>query len=141
MITKTCECGVVFEYEPVVGFPDKRKYCDACKVRKKQEWDAKTNGNLGLTTPVNKPVSAQSEQQIPSKTLPATGNEVAQETGNFQSTVWNHNVRPHSSEIGRVGNRHKVYWETLKELNELIKGLVDAGYLSEEEVKAFKPEQ
>ena len=65
---------------------------------------------------------------------------IQKETGNFQSTVWNHNLRPHSYEIGKIGNRHKVYWETLDELKELIDGLVDAGYLSDEEVKAFKSE-
>ena len=120
MITKTCpRCNISFDYEPVVGFPDKRLYCNTCKVRKKAEWDAKQNG----TVPVNPLLNG-----LPTK-VPATGNEVTPENGNFQSTVWNHQVRPHSSEMGPAGNRHKIYWETVEELKAEIQELRDAGLM------------
>ena len=35
------ECTNAFSYEPPVGYPDKRKYCDPCGVRSKEMWNAK----------------------------------------------------------------------------------------------------
>lgn len=41
MIQKQCaRCGALFSYEPPVGFPDKRKYCDVCGPIKKAEYEA-----------------------------------------------------------------------------------------------------
>ncbi len=118
MITKTCECGVVFEYEPVVGYPDKRKYCDTCKVRKKAEWDSKTGNPLITTsTPVIPPVPAVNSVDI------------AKETGTFQSTVWNHKVSANSYEVGKADNRFKLYFETPAELKAKMQELRDAGLM------------
>jgi hypothetical protein len=60
MITKTCECGTVFEYEPNPNFPDKRKYCAKCSTEKKASYEAKMNGTPqaapGDNFPIEKPV-------------------------------------------------------------------------------------
>ena len=132
MITKTCECGIAFEYEPVVGYPDKRKYCDACKVRKKAEWDAKTNANLGLTTPVNnpQPVKTEYEQKVGEPLCKEhLKNSVKAENGEYQSTVYNRTVAANSYEVGTAGNRFKLYFETPAELKAKMQELRDAGLM------------
>ena len=41
MKTINCaECGVDFQYEPPKGYPDKRKYCDPCGVKRKEQYNA-----------------------------------------------------------------------------------------------------
>lgn len=122
MITKTCECGVVFEYEPPKNFADNRKYCDKCRDRKKAEYEARMNPSNPIPAtpqPVNAPVQK----------VPATGNEVVPETGNFQSTVWNHTVAANSYEVGTAGNRFKLYFETPAELKAKMQELRDAGLM------------
>ena len=133
MITKTCECGVVFEYEPPKNFADNRKYCNACRDRKKAEYEAKQAGVKPTYIAQPEPVNAPVEK------IPAVNTvDIAKETGNFQSTVWNHQVRPHSSEMGPAGNRHKIYWETVEELKVEIRKLVSAGLM--EDPCPFVPE-
>ena len=126
MITKTCECGIVFEYEPVVGYPDKRKYCDTCKVRKKNEWDAKQNQELPPTPAQPVPVKTEYEMKVKK---PLYAEHLAKETGNFQSTVWNHTVAANSYEVGTAGNRFKLYFETPAELKAKMQELRDAGLM------------
>ncbi len=123
MITKICECGIRFEYEPPKNYPDNRKYCDKCADRKKAEWDARQNPTA-QPVPVNPSV-----EKIPST------NGIAQETGNFQSTVWNHTVAANSYEWGKADNRHKVYYETIEELEAKVKAI-----LSSPELNLFVPE-
>ncbi|KKK92673.1 hypothetical protein LCGC14_2700590 [marine sediment metagenome] len=123
MINKNCEeynCAVEFSYEPNPNFPDKRKYCDFHSAARKASYNAKQNAPSNPTPPV-----------------PATENEIVPETGTSQSTVWNHSVAANSYEVGKVGNRHKIYWETIEELVGKLSMLEDAGLLDREE---FKPE-
>ena len=140
MITKTCECGVVFEYEPPKNYPDNRKYCNKCADRKKAEWDAKQGQKVIVEAQMPVPLP----QPVPVEKVPfgnATGlttPNLKAETGDFQSTVWNHQVRPHSSEMGPAGNRHKIYWETVEELKVEIRKLVSAGLM--EDPYPFIPE-
>ncbi len=132
MITKTCPCGIVFEYTPnnPAGTVDGRKYCDPCRARRKVEEQVRDNQQLPSTQSPQVPANPL-QNGLPK--VPATGNEnmgiIAPETGNFQSTVWNHQVRPHSSEMGPAGNRHKIYWETVEELKAKMQELRDAGLM------------
>lgn len=138
MITKTCECGVVFEYEPPKNFADNRKYCDKCRDRKKAEYEARMNPSNPIPAtpqPVNAPVQK----------VPATGNEVVPETGNFQSTVWNHEVEGNIYKFGVMGKagqkfyEHRIKYETPEDLKMKLADLGFAGFTFEE-VEEFKPE-
>ena len=41
MKTINCaECKADFNYEPPKGYPDKRKYCDPCGVKRKEQYNA-----------------------------------------------------------------------------------------------------
>ena len=41
MKTINCaECKAEFNYEPPKGYPDKRKYCDPCDVKKNEQYNA-----------------------------------------------------------------------------------------------------
>ena len=43
MKTINCEeCNVLYQYEPVKGYPDKRKYCANCSESKQKQWESKT---------------------------------------------------------------------------------------------------
>ncbi len=126
MITKNCaKCGQVFEYIPVVGYPDKRKYCDNCKAINDAEYLARQKQPVEQNGPVNAPVQK----------IPATGNELVPETGTFQSTVWTHVVAANSYEVGKVGDRFKLYFETPEELQAKIAELKRMGFMKDE----FKP--
>ena len=46
---KCAECNTDYTYEPVKGYPDKRKYCANCSEKKKATWDAKSNGEPTAT--------------------------------------------------------------------------------------------
>ena len=51
MKTINCaECNKEVQYEPVKGYPDKRKYCFSCSEKKKQTWEAKTEPTVSGTT-------------------------------------------------------------------------------------------
>ena len=117
MIQKICpDCNTMFEYEPVQGYPDKRIYCDKDKARRKTEWDAK-QGIQKQAPPIHK------ELNVP--TLKA-------ENGEYQSTVYNRNIAANSYEVGKVGNRFKLYFEDVKELQDKIKELKEANLWIEE---------
>ena len=131
MTTKNCvKCNVEFTYEHKnPQYPDNRKYCDSCKKINDAAYAASlkpSNPIPAQPVPVNAPVEK----------VPATVNEVVPERGNFQSTVWNHSVAANSSELGKIGDRHKIYWETVEELNKKKADLQASGFLQEE----FKPE-
>ncbi len=123
MTTKNCvKCGDYFEYVAPIGRPDNRKYCDPCSKLKKAEYEASQNRPVEQNGPVNAPVQK----------IPATGNEVAPEKGNFQSTVWAHAVAANSYEVGKVGDRFKLYFETPQELQGKIAELKRMGFMQEE---------
>jgi len=61
--TRICDnCGKEFSYEPPVGYPDKRKYCDECSAIKKAEWAAKQ----GQTSPQPQKVQPEAPKQAKS---------------------------------------------------------------------------
>ena len=70
---------------------------------------------------------ADSQGNTPAQT------DIKKETGEFQSTVWNHAIAPNSYEVGKAGCRFKLYFETVKELQEKIAELKLAGLLDEAE--------
>ncbi|KKL04646.1 hypothetical protein LCGC14_2613950, partial [marine sediment metagenome] len=124
MITKTCECGIVFEYEPPKNYPDRRKYCNACKFKKEEEYQARQN-----------PVPAGQAQPVPTEYEQKVGeplykehlkNSVKAENGEYQSTVYNRTVAANSYEVGTAGNRFKLYFETPAELKAKMQELRDA---------------
>ena len=127
MINKTCECGISFSYEANPNYPDRRKYCDKCSAEKKASYEARQTSQV-------LPKEAEGKTLI---NIPAKGNEVEKETGTFQSTVWNHSVAGNSYEIGPVGNRFKIYFETVDELKIKINELKLAGLL-DNEIRNFK---
>lgn len=126
MVTKQCEsCKIAFAYEPNPNFPDRRKYCDVCSLAKKAQWEAKQNG-----TPIASPMpSANTTTQT---SVPASSSTVEEETGKFQSTVWTHNVKANSYEVGSAGKRHKIYYDTVEELASHMDSLKEAGLLEED---------
>ncbi len=109
MAQKNCEeCKTLFEYQPPVGFPDKRKYCDACSAKKKAEWESKKQEKV----PENAPKQAQTQ--------------ISQHDVVIQRTD-----KPHSLEIGKAGQRHKIYYNDVAELKAHIELLKNAGLYEE----------
>ena len=121
MIQKICpDCNTMFEYEPVQGYPDKRIYCDKDKARRKTEWDAKQG----------KPTQAPAIQQNSiAENLMAKHAEIEAENGKYQSTVYNRTVAANSYEVGKVGNRFKLYFEDAKELQAKMTELKKSGLM------------
>ena len=135
MTTKNCvKCGLVFEYTPVVGRPDNRKYCDPCSKLKKAEYEASQNRPVEQNAPVNAPV-VKPGILAPDSQEREQPNRIAKENGNFQSTVWTHAVAANSYEVGKVGDRFKLYFETPQELQGKIAELKALGFMKDE----FKP--
>lgn len=127
MITKNCEeetCRKSFNYTPNTNFPDKRKYCDSCSANKRAQWNANQQFK-----PIAQPEPVNPEVLKIGQPKPLTNVEVAKETGTFQSTVWNHQVGSNSYEVGQVGNRFKLYFETPAELKAKMQQLRDAGLM------------
>ena len=130
MITKTCECGDEFTYEPVVGYPDKRKYCPPCKVRKKAEWDNKQQYQASADTqPGAQPVPVNPKLVKVPFGKPIQTPDVKAENGEYQSTVYNRTVSANSYEVGTAGNRFKLYFETPADLKAKMQELRDAGLM------------
>ena len=108
MANKNCElCNESFTYEPVQGYPDKRKYCDKCSAFKKAQWEAKQNvapvGNMPVV-PQAQPVQEAKHEVILTRT-----------------------DKPHSFEFGKAGQRHKIYYNNVADLNMQIAELINAG--------------
>ncbi len=99
--------------------------CDTCAKVDEEAYKASQQPAQPIAQP--EPVNPEVERP----------GEIAKETGNFQSTVWNHDVGANSSELGKIGDRHKIYWETVQELLDKRLDLIKAGFLQEE----FKPEK
>ena len=134
MITKICpKCGVGFQYEPPKNFTDNRKYCDTCKAINDAAYKASQNQPSSTGVP------------IPAVPDPVKPGEIAAETGDYQSTVWNHTVAANSYKWGVMGKagqkffEHKVYYETIEELDDKIKALGGPDHIYVEE--EFKPER
>ena len=111
MVNKICaKCGKPFSYEPNPNYPDKRKYCDKCGAEKKAEYEAKQKAE-------NPPVQSTAQaQQTKIGVVP-------------HSEVINYKDKPHSYEFGKPASRHKIYYNTTKELYEQIEALSVAGLL------------
>ena len=122
MICNKCQKNEVPTY--------RKTKCDECAKADEAAWNAKQGEQLTgqVQAPVTQPVPANP----PVQKIPATGNELVPETGNFQSTVWTHSVRPHSYEIGKPSEttaRTKLYFETPSELKAMIQDMRDAGLM------------
>ena len=118
MISKNCaECNNIFQYEPPTNYPDKRKYCDPCSNKKAEEWNAKQGVQV---VPKGTPVNLAEKPKVKA------------ENGDYQQTVYNRTVAANSYEVGRVGNRFKLYFETVEELQAKIRELKDSGLWQED---------
>ncbi|KKN18380.1 hypothetical protein LCGC14_0956310 [marine sediment metagenome] len=102
--------------------PSSRKSkCHDCARADEASWNARQAGEPQVEGPV--PINPEVVK------MPATGNEIAKETGTFQSTVWNHSVAANSYEVGKVGDRFKLYFETPADLKAKMQELRDAGLM------------
>ena len=108
--------------------PYRKTKCDDCA--KADESAYKANQKKAQPLPQGVPVNPEVQK------IPATGNELVPETGNFQSTVWTHSVSANSFEVGKVGDRFKLYFETVEDLKIKITELKAAGFMKED----FEPE-
>ena len=52
-----------------------------------------------------------------------------------EQVVMNKTERPSSYEFGKAGNRFKIYFKDVADLNNQLKGLVEAGLAIEEDFK------
>ena len=120
-ITTICqECQKQFEYDLKPGFP--RKYCFKCSEAKKASFNS-----------VQKPEDITTEK-VPKS--PQNGsNKIKEPTGEYQSLVYNKTLAANSYEVGKSGDRFKLYFETVEELQAKIKELKDAGLMVEDFVE------
>lgn len=57
----------------------------------------------------------------------------------YDQKILNIKDKPHSYEFGKANNRHKIYYNGVKELIDHIKFLKDAGLIDDElEIKALE---
>lgn len=112
--------------------PYRKTKCDECAKADEAQWAAK-----GTPIAQPEPVNPQVEKVPFGKPTQTQG--IKAETGDFQSTVWNHSVAANSSELGKIGDRHKIYWETVEELVQKKMDLQSAGFLQGDSDE-FKPE-
>ena len=56
-------------------------------------------------------------------------NGVKKENGEYQSTVYNRNIAANSYEVGKSGDRFKIYFETVQELKDKMQELKNAGFM------------
>ena len=131
MTTKNCAvCNGEFTYIPPANYEDKRKYCDACKKVKDLEYKAK---QVVSQQRPSEPVPTQSGPVNPVVVKPG---EIKPPTGEYQSLVYNKTLAANSYEVGKVGDRFKLYFETVEELQGKIAELKRAGFMTVEEVAA-----
>jgi len=126
IVNKKCaDCGKDFEYDEKPGFP--RKYCFSCGAKRKASFESKQDvpqysGNVPVVRP-GEPVKTNSS---------VSSNKIKAPTGEYQSLVYNKTLSANSYEVGKSGNRFKLYFETIKELQEKLKELKEAGLMDEE---------
>ena len=93
MKTINCaECGVDFQYEPPKGYPDKRKYCDPCGVKRKEQYNA---------------AQASSEEPEVEKFYEAGGSSKATKDNGFALTIGNVRSNALASAIEWTSKTHK----------------------------------
>ena len=114
------ECKKEFDYELKPGFP--RKYCPECSAIKKAEFEKNPN--------VIKPVPNNVGQVYHSDNTPRG---IVQEARH--DIIISRTEKPHSYEFGKAGNRFKVYYSDVKDLQAHIKELSEAGLYCEFEVE------
>lgn len=115
MVQKVCpDCNGVFEYFPNPNFPDKRKYCDNCSAVRKAQWEQKQG----------KPAQKLVEAPKPQPVVKTEGGAVI--GGSMVTTQIQivRNERPNSYEFGKAGNRFKIYFEDLDDLQDKIDSLM-----------------
>lgn len=114
MANKTCEqCKQNFEYNPPVGYPDKRKYCDKCSAERKASWEAK-------------------------KAQPQASKAQTAPTNSANGTIINIKDKPHSFEFGKAGARMKVYYNEFSEVQAQIDMAVQAGLIDDPKLQKFE---
>ncbi len=123
-ITAICqECNTQFEYDLKPGFP--RKYCFECSEAKK----AAFSGGVPKPKVYNAP-SQPTQGSFTATEQPKTG--IKEPTGEYQSLVYTKTLGANSYEVGKSGDRFKLYFETVEELQAKIKELKDAGLMVED---------
>ena len=112
-------CGKEYEYEYNPKYP--RKYCPECSAIKKAEYEGRQPENK-----INKELMEEKVEVV-------RPGEIKAPTGEYQSLVYNKTLCANSYEVGSAGNRFKIYFEDVKELQAKLKELKEAGlYMSEE---------
>ena len=118
------ECQKEYDYEYNPKFP--RKYCPECSAKKKAEFEGRP---VTDSEPLNVPVVKIADKPVET--------EIKKPTGEYQSLVYNKTLSANSYEVGSAGNRFKLYFETVEELQAKLKELKDAKLMFDE-VKAFE---
>ena len=117
------ECGKEFTFEENPRFP--RKYCIVCSAKKKADFNKGWTGENGDAKPE---VVKIPDQNTGEKNYTKKDNGVKKENGEYQSTVYKRTVAANSYEVGKAGNRFKLYFETPQELKDKINELKEAGF-------------
>ena len=130
------ECKEEFDYELKVGYP--RKYCFDCSAAKAASFKAKE-------TPLDVPVVRPEDSGFTKEAIegakriaeikPRSGfntTTIKEPTGEYQSLVYNKTLSANSYEVGKSGDRFKLYFETVEELKAKIAELIAAGFMTEE---------
>ena len=111
-MVKICENCDINEVPPY-----RKTLCDACAKAKKQQWEDKQ-------IPVEKigaqsaPVSQNNGFQQEKSTA-----QIKAPTGEYQSLVYNKTLSANSYEVGSAGNRFKIYFESVEDLQVKLKEL------------------
>ncbi len=118
------ECKAEYEYEYNAKYP--RKYCPKCSAEKKQAFE-----NRSEEFPVEKPYG---KENYPSPGYPKEESvkDIKAPTGEYQSLVYNKTLSANSYEVGKAGNRLKIYFESVDGLRAKIKELKRAGLMEED---------
>lgn len=110
-ICNNCNTNLVPSY--------RKTLCDECAEMKQSAYDAKQNQPIpAQPVPVNAPVEKPGEIKPP--------------TGEYQSLVYNKTLAANSYEVGKVGDRFKLYFETPEELVAKIAELKRHGFMQNE---------
>jgi hypothetical protein len=123
MAQRQCEmCKKVFEYNPPLNFPDKRKYCDDCSAKKAASYAA------SKLVPTEAPKAQEKQELTPLQAFNISKHDV----------VVTRTDKPHSYEFGKAGARHKIYYNDIRELKEHIDALKEAGLTDEINLEDLK---
>ena len=117
MICNNCKINEVPAY--------RKTLCDGCANMKQLAFEA---SKKITQVPKGDPRPDLEEMDGTNEPRPKD-NGVKKENGDYQSTVFNRTVAPNSYEVGKVGNRFKLYFETPQELKDKMQELKDAGLM------------